>query len=318
MSVLKDSINKVDKVNRNSILDSEGISLAIGFFDGVHIGHQALIKEARNSQYEPCVLTFSDEFKSALSGKSPELLRTLQEKEEYLFRRGIKRIFVFPFKEKIIHSDIETFLDFLSNRKVRKLVVGKDFTFGDKGRGKPSDLLRREDRGCEVVIEDLRDFEYKGERAKISSTAIKSFLKNGELEEADKLLGYPYVRVGKVVKGKQNGRKIGFPTANIYPDPTKVCLPVGVYQSVTLVEGKWYPSRTNIGTHPTIDETDEKVIETNIFGVDFDLYGLNIAVCFVRYLRDQVKFDSVSELKKNLSELREAILTGTPILPKRN
>ncbi len=310
MSVLKDSISKVIKVNRNSHFESDGISLAIGFFDGLHLGHQALIKEALNSEYRPCVLTFSGEFKAALSGKNRELLRTEEEKENVLLAAGIEKIFVLPFKNSVIHSSIETFLDFLTNRNVRKIVVGKDFTFGDKGSGKPRDLLRREDRGCEVVIKDLMDFEYKGRKQKISSSAIKQLLKDKELEEANSLLGYPYIRTGKVIKGHQNGRKIGFPTANILPPKNKICLPVGVYQTNTLVEGKWYPSRTNIGNHPTIEKEDKTIIETNIFGVDFDLYGLNITVSFVRYLRDQTKFSSRDELKNNLKQLKEEILLG--------
>ena len=95
------------------------------------------------------------------------------------------------------------------------------------------------------------------------------------------------------------------------PPKTKICLPEGVYQTVTLVEGKWYPSRTNIGNHPTIDEEDKTIIETNIFGVDFDLYGLNITVSFIRYLRDQTKFDSMDDLKRNLEQLKEEILLGS-------
>ena len=311
MSVLKDSISKVIKVDRNTHFETEGISLAIGFFDGLHLGHQALIKEALDSEYMPCVLTFSDEFKSALSGKARELLRTAEEKEKVLLNSGIQKIFILPYKDSVVHSSIETFLDFLTNRNVRKIVVGKDFTFGDKGIGKPMDLLRREDRGCEVVIKDLMDFEYKGTKQKISSSAIKQLLKDKGLEEAHKLLGYPYIRTGKVIKGHQNGRKIGFPTAIMLKKKKKICLPEGVYQTVTLVEGKWYPSRTNIGNHPTIDEEDKTIIETNIFGVDFDLYGLNITVSFIRYLRDQTKFDSMDDLKRNLEQLKEEILLGS-------
>ena len=102
MSVLKDSISKVIKVDRNTHFETEGISLAIGFFDGLHLGHQALIKEALDSEYMPCVLTFSDEFKSALCGKARELLRTAEEKEKVLLNSGIQKIFILPYKDSVV------------------------------------------------------------------------------------------------------------------------------------------------------------------------------------------------------------------------
>ena len=287
MSVQKDSICELIPVDRNSTFSGEGLSFAIGFFDGVHFGHRFLIKEAEKSSFPCCVLTFSDDFKSSL---------------------GVKKVFYLPYSPKVVHSSVDGFLDLLSSLKAKKIVVGQDFSFADKARGKAEDLLRRRKRGCEVSILGLKGVKYKGREEKISSTLIKQRIADKDIAEADSLLVSPYQRSGIVIKGKENGRKINFPTANILREENKVLPPIGVYRTRTVIDGQIYDSRTNIGTHPTIDEAGENIIETNVFGFSGNLYGKTITVEFLSYLREQKKFDSRESLRENLLRLKRKIL----------
>ena len=308
MSVQKDSICELIPVDRNSTFSGEGLSFAIGFFDGVHFGHRFLIKEAEKSSFPCCVLTFSDDFKSSLAGKKPELLTTRKEKVFLLSSLGVKKVFYLPYSPKVVHSSVDGFLDLLSSLKAKKIVVGQDFSFADKARGKAEDLLRRRKRGCEVSILGLKGVKYKGREEKISSTLIKQRIADKDIAEADSLLVSPYQRSGRVIKGKENGRKINFPTANILQEENKVLPPIGVYRTRTVIDGQIYDSRTNIGTHPTIDEAGENIIETNVFGFSGNLYGKTITVEFLSYLRGQKKFDSRESLRENLLRLKRKIL----------
>ncbi|MFA6625137.1 MAG: FAD synthetase family protein, partial [Bacilli bacterium] len=194
------NINRIDYKNYKN---EQGLSLAIGFFDGVHKGHRLIIKETlKDKSLIPAVLTFSLNMKIGMEKKN-SLLLTEEEKEEEIAKLGIREYFLLPFTEEVKHSSIEEFLDFLLRLNVREVIVGKDFTFANRGEGKAEALKILEERRIKVRIIDL--FFEEGD--KVSSTRIKRLLEEGKIEEANELLGYSYYVQGKVIHGLANGRK---------------------------------------------------------------------------------------------------------------
>ena len=160
------------------------------------------------------------------------------------------------------------------------------------------------DKGVKVEILPL--FEMNGE--KVSSTRIRALLNDHQIKEANELLGYDFFYQGRVIHGKENGRKISFPTANIDLENKKFRLSNGVYKTRTILNGTSYPSMTNIGNHPTIDPLRSAIIETHIFSLDDDLYGNDIKVEFLSFIREQKKFSSLLELKEQLNKDKEKCL----------
>ena len=270
-------------------------ALVIGFFDGIHLGHKALIDECLSSNYIPAVLTFSFDMKAKLSGKSASLLLTEEEKENTLSSLGIKEYYVLSFNEELKNTTIDDFLSFLRKLSPKMIIVGNDFTFAKNGLGTYKDLLKLNDT-IDIKVLDLRLFNEE----KISSSRIKMLLNNKELKLANNLLGYNFYYENEVIKGLNNGSKLGYRTANILPPENKLLLPLGVYKTKTIIDGIEYKSMTNIGTHPTIEEVDKIIIETHIFDFNQSLYGKKIKVEFLDFIRDQYKFDSVDKLINQL------------------
>lgn len=265
-----------------------GRDVAIGFFDGVHIGHRRLLEKANDPKL---CLTFSLDLAKR---KKCKLIDTPKEKEMLLNRLGFP---VLSLDFSLIRSwSKDEFLRWLRERKPRRILVGEDFRFGKGREGNARDLLSLSDE-IEVTIVPLFATV---DGIKVSSTRIRTLLTKGLLDEANSLLGYPYFMLGEVIHGRGNGHKIGFPTANIKTTSAKVALPTGVYRTSTIIDGKVYPSMTNVGKHPTIDPTKRRSVETNILDFDSDLYGKTIEVRFHAYLRPQIKFSSLDELKKQL------------------
>lgn len=279
------------------------LALAVGFFDGLHIGHMTLLKEALNSaNLEPAILSFEPDFKAKIFHTLPELLLSEKEKESALSWLGFKYCFLLKSEESVISSDPNDFLTLILNMNVKKLIVGKDFTFGKFGKGKIELLKKLENQGVEVIVKDLIELSNE----KVASSLIKNTIKNGDIEKANQLLGYPFYLVNPVIHGLQNGQKIGYPTANQEYPVEKVKLKDGVYKTRTTIDGKSYPSMTNIGNHPTINPLDNSIIETYVIGYSGDLYGKEIKVSFHKFLREQVKFSSLEALKCQLDKDIEA------------
>lgn len=279
--------------------NEEGLNLALGFFDGMHPGHKKLIAETLDEDNIPAVLTFETDFKSKLFKCEERLLLTEEEKEKLLENLGVKRMYILPSTDEIFRASIGDFLGLLRNMNVKKIVVGEDYSFGDKGKGRVSDLYQLEEDGIRIIPVPI--LTYRGQ--KVSSSRIKKLLSEGEAEEVHRVLGYPFFISGKVMKGKHNGSTLGFPTANIAYPENKAQLKEGVYRTMAIVKGKTYRSMTNIGTHPTIAELKEEIIETHLFDYGAaELYGEDLQIAFLEYIRPQCKFDSIEELTKQLAE----------------
>ena len=278
--------------------------LVIGLFDGVHLGHQELIQEAKKDLREITCLTFSSAMAHSIAHKSGGLLLTEDEKEEKLKELGISRELVLPFDEETKNTSKEAFLSFLQSLSPTRIIVGEDFTFGKNIEGKAKDLFSLKEKGIEITILSLK--EQDGE--KISSSRIRRLLLDGNVEKAKELLSYPFFYTGEVKAGKHNGKRIGFPTVNIEVEPLKVKLKEGVYLTKTSVLGHTYLSMTNVGNHPTIDPLSISIIETYLLGFDEEIYGKTIRVEFFSFLRPQQKFNSVNELHSQLQRDQETCI----------
>ncbi len=278
--------------------------LAIGFFDGVHLGHQALLDEIKKMNLAPSVLTFSTTMKKEINNRYQGLLLTQDEKDEVLSSLGVENELILPFDEKVMNLTKEEFLSFLISLHPRMIVAGKDFTYGKYAAGKANDLLKLHDNGIDVRLVDL----IMKDDCKISSTNIKKLLSEKQVEKANSLLGYPFFIKGEIIHGLRNGRLISFPTANMEYPLELMKLPIGVYETMTLIDGKSHHSMTNIGTHPSIDTLHHAIIETNIFGFDDEIYGKTAQISFLSFMREQKKFDSVKKLTEQLCKDKESII----------
>ncbi len=262
--------------------------MLLGGFDGLHVGHRLLLARAKESGLPVGVMTI-------VGGKEGQSLFTFAERERIFKESGIDFVFELPFEEIKDLSPTE-FLQKLTKEFYPKLFVcGEDFRFGKGAAGMPSMI----ESSTQVRVEILPLVEKNGE--KISSRAIKRLLLEGEVESANALLQENYFVCGKVVSDRKIGRTIGFPTANVLYPKEKFSLKMGVYETCVKVDGVAYKGITNYGARPTFHNTDV-VTETYLDGFDGDLYGKDLKIEFVRYLRNVQKFDTVEGLKEQLAK----------------
>ena len=288
--------------------------VTLGKFDGNHLGHKSLFKEAlrikeeSKDPLETVIFTFDVNPKAVLSGTVSEALYTNAERFQIEEGEGIDYVIVWPFtKENMSTSPKDFVREVLYGRLGTKhIVVGEDFRFG-KDRSGDVKLLYELEEEFGFKLHVLSKVKYKGED--ISSTAIKRFIRQGDLKDANAMLGRPFAVSAQVVRGKHLGRKLGFPTINFEAPIEKVIPPDGVYATKTLIDGKAYLSMTNIGTRPTFEEAALRNIETNIFDFDGDIYGENATVEFYGFIRPEKHFgcadELIKELRKNKEQIRE-------------
>ncbi len=271
--------------------------LCLGYFDAVHIGHTKIISEAINLSKElnaePAVLAF-------VGGKnnSPDIF-TFGERLIKFKALGIDTVIFEELDSEFMAKSAEDFLnEIFSYYNVVGVVVGEDFTYGKMAIGNVAHLKNYvNNTSAKLVI--CNKVTYNGE--KISSKDIKNCLINGNLELANKLLGSNYFIRGEVIKGREIGKTLGFPTANIITSSDKLLIKKGVYLTCTVINKVIYPCLTNVGNQPTVDG-EENVIETYIHGYNGDLYGKGISVYFIERIRDIKKFFSLEELKEQLKK----------------
>ena len=283
--------------------------LTIGTFDGVHLGHQKIIKqlneEAEKIGGESVLFTFYPHPRMVLYPDSHELrlIQTQVEKIDKLRRIGLKNVIVHPFTREFSRlTAIEFVRDYLVNRlKVKKLVIGYDHQFG-KNREGSIEFLRE--------VCDTYDFEVIEIAAKeidavnVSSTKIRNAIMKGDMQQAASFLGEPFELHGRVIHGNAMGRSIGFPTANIDIESTTKLIPkVGVYAvNVMMGDGQVHEGMMNIGMRPTIANHDNLSIEVNLFDFEGDLYDQYITVQLLSRFRDEMKFETIEDLKEQLRE----------------
>lgn len=275
--------------------------IALGFFDGVHIGHGALLRKtverARELGAESAAFTFDRAPKEFVTGKPVPLLTNVDERRALIRGLyGVEKVIVEPFDREMMTMPWEAFLgDLLVGRHhAVHLVAGHDNRFGYRNEGTPERLrawCAAHGVGCDVIE--------KVERAgvTVSSTHIRELVEQGSMPEAAAFLGHPYALSGTVKHGKHLGTEALFPTVNLTPEPWRVMPRFGVYASrVVLPGGESWTGVTNVGIRPTIVDDDSVTVETFLVDFDGDLYGKTIRVELLRYLRGERKFASMAEL----------------------
>lgn len=273
----------------------------IGFFDGVHKGHQYLFEQLRLQalahEERALIFTFLQHPRSVLTHDCPPLLTTLDEREMLIGQYGDVHFFDFAEVQPLTAAQ---FLDYLSDRwKVRHLLMGYNHHFGSDGRLSDEQYASV---ARQVGIEVLRLPPYVEDETRPSSTRIRNALLQGDISGANQMLGYAYHLSGRVVHGRMIGRQIGFPTANIMPDPAKLIPAAGVYKVMVNDErtsDEWVMALVNIGTNPTVGNAHQ-TIEVHIPGYDGDLYNRTLTLQFLERLRGEQRFDSLDELREQI------------------
>lgn len=283
------------------------LSMALGFFDGVHKGHQKVIGEAMEQAQKlnakSAVMTFDPHPSLVLGGRKEEVfyITPLQQKMDILQEMGVDVCFIVRFTSDFAQLEPEEFIrHFVEGLDVVHVTAGFDFSFGTKGRGK-MELMEQSGDGCfgVSVISKQEDGTEK-----ISSTRIRAHLKAGEIEEVCRLSGRPFQISGTVVNGDKRGRTIGFPTANVQPDLGTFVPAVGVYAVRLHVQGETHDGVCNVGYKPTFNDPSHKQlsIEVHIFNFDKDIYGERVAVDWYKRIRDEQKFSGIDELKAQIDK----------------
>lgn len=289
----------------------------IGFFDGVHRGHRFLLEqvkeEAAGKGLCPSVITFPTHPRQVLQPDfHPLLLSTPVEKLHLLEEAGIANCILLPFTAELSRLSAKEFMLLLRTEyNVRTLVIGYDHRFGHNRLESFEDYVRY---GQELDIDIVQARAYTQENAKVSSSAIREQLSQGEVHTASRLLGYPYPLEGTVTDGYRVGRKIGFPTANLRVDhPFKLVPAEGVYAVKVEVEGQQHLGMLNIGHRPTLNNGADRSIEVHILDFAGDIYRQNIRIEFLRFLRPETKFASIEELISQIEKDKEAILKDSTL-----
>ena len=284
--------------------------LALGNFDGLHRGHLKIIERVRRGAAEhggtPMAMTFDPHPPRVVRpDKAPPLLMTTPQKLEALDRAGIRCVAVVRFTHEMSQWDPEAFVrtvlvDWL---RVAEVWVGANFLFGHERSGNFS-LLRTLGQRYGFRADKIDPVRYK--EFVVSSTRIRRLVTEGRIDEAAALLGHQYVLDGTVIQGRQRGRTIGFPTANLRTT-NELIPPHGVYATTLTIDGIVHASITNIGVRPTFGENTETTVETHVLGYEGDLYGREVRLGFVQRLRDERKFDDIDALKAQIeADVRRA------------
>ena len=300
---------EVIKVNGQVNVDLEPSVVALGFFDGMHLGHLALLEEVKlqgkNEGLKTAVLTFDIQPKTFLTRQKEEYLTSLEDKIAFCEAMDFDYFIVLEFNEQLKNCPAADFVvQYLRKLNFKHVVCGFDYTFGYKGQG-TSETLAQYGHLFSLSVVAKKEYDHH----KIASSYIKTLLKKGDIEAANNLLGRPYRVTGQVVHGKKLGKKIGFPTANV--DYGNYLIPKRGIYAVDLTFGdKTYLAMANVGLNPTVETLVKLVLEVNVFDFDQDIYGATVEVEFLKYIREEVKFESLDALIDQLHEDRKIIIKG--------
>ncbi|WP_282750248.1 bifunctional riboflavin kinase/FAD synthetase, partial [Emergencia timonensis] len=278
------------------IKDIEPSAVALGNFDGVHLGHQELIRQmvktARERNLKAAVFTFSNHPKDLLpKEKKVKNILSRKEKAQIIESLDVDYLFNIEFTKAIMTMEPVDFIKklLLDKFSMKAAFCGFNYHFGYKAQGNP-DVLRNVGLEEDFDVTEMSAYKIKGNI--VSSSMIRTLIASGQVEKCMTYMGRHYSIGGEVVVGNRLGRKLGFPTSNLVIDPSMVTPPNGVYVTYCTYNGVRYPSVTNVGIKPTVGHYNKNV-ETHIFNFDKELYGKHIEVEFLEKTRDEVKFDSV-------------------------
>jgi riboflavin kinase/FMN adenylyltransferase len=284
--------------------------LAIGVFDGVHLGHQAVIRHAVEARQRwggnSVVLTFHPHPVRVLRpNDAPRLLTSTQHKQQFIERLGVDAFLIQEFSQAFAKTEPDEFVRLLvqSSNQLKTICVGEDWSFGANRSGKVS-LLRALAESYQFQLQDIAPLAIDGQI--VSSTRVREAVEQGEFTLAERLLGRPFTILGTVVKGNHLGRELGFPTANLRAHNEQFP-PNGVYAVTASVTGTEYGAVANIGFRPTIQERGgERLLEVYLFDFDSEIYGRDVEVRFLQYLRPEKKFSSLSDLQAQIRKDAES------------
>lgn len=290
-------------------LEGRPFVATVGSFDGVHLGHRAVIertvREAAEEGLASVVITFDGHPSEVLRRSAPPLITGTTEKIRYLAPLGADAILLLPFTQELAALSMSDFIGSLREIGLRRMVLGYDSRFGSDTAGIPFDLFDKKMASLGVPVERVAPVSPGG--MEISSSRIRTLLAEGRIPEAETLLGHPYSLYGYVAEGRQIGRQMGFPTANIVPEGAAPLIPRdAVLAAEVLLDGVTYPAMAYYGTAPTIS-ADDRDYRIEAFLLDFsgDLYGDRVEISFLLYLRGDKRFDSLEELRAQLLEDEE-------------
>jgi riboflavin kinase / FMN adenylyltransferase len=277
--------------------------LTLGVFDGLHLGHQLIMRTVVERAHEtgaiPTVITFDPHPRAVLHPESsPPFLQTLDQKVEGFGVLGIEQTIVIRFDEEFSQTRAEDFLrDVVKDRlHAKEVYLGRGFAFGHNREGNIG-LLRRVSQDLGFFADEVPEVQFRNQR--VSSSKVRGLLAEGKVNLARRLLGRPYGVEGRVERGAERGAGLGFPTANLHPR-NRVIPENGVYVTGTLIDGQWRRSVTNVGVRPTFGSDAEPSVETFVMDWAGDLYGDVVRVRFLHRLRDERKFGSIEELKTQI------------------
>ena len=280
--------------------------VTIGTFDGVHIGHQKIIEKliqgTENSDYESLILTFFPHPRMVLhEASSIKLLNTINEKSGFLKKMGLDNLVIHPFDKEFSNLSAEEFVKtiLVDSFNIQKIIIGYDHRFGKNRAANIDDLIAFGDKyGFEVEQISAQEVD----SVSVSSTKIRDAIANGTMAVANEFLGYNYLLSGKIIKGKQLGRTIGFPTANIKIEENYKLIPKnGVYIVKSIIQEKTVFGIMNIGLNPTVNGEDLS-IEVHFLDFDIAIYNTEITVSVIDRIRDEQKFSSIDLLKAQIQK----------------
>ena len=282
----------------------ENLALCLGYFDGVHLGHKKIISTAHEFSKKIAVLTF-DKSPAEILKKDYEILTDRDEKIRLFEELGVEYYLEIKIDKDFLNEDKEKFINNIINNINSKIVIcGSDYSFGKNKEGNVEFLK-------EKIKTKIVNFEMVNDE-KISSRKIKELIHLGKVNEIYKYTGKDYSIFGKVIKGLGNGKKINFPTVNLEFKSSYVLPKEGVYYGISKIDGKSYKSIASFGTHPTIEKLDKPILEIHLLDFKKDVYGKDIEFQFIRYVRENKKFDTVDELENQIEKDKKSISFITP------
>lgn len=285
--------------------------IALGFFDGVHKGHGALLRRVAARADElgavPAAVTFDAHPEEIILGQSAPLLTTPPERADLMRRLyGIREVLVARFDDELMHMDWREFVtDFLAKRYgAVHLVAGHDFHFGYKGEGSPErlrQLCAQLGIGCDIIPPVTQD------GITVSSTYIRTLVAQGEMERAMEFLGHPHTLTDQVRHGKKLGSRLGFPTMNLHIPPGSVIPAFGVYATRVWVDGEVFSAVTNVGVRPTVDDGGAVTVEGFLLDFQGSLYEKTVRIEFFRHIRPEQKFETLDALRAQVMQDKETV-----------